>query len=280
MTNTPQQIEAVLAGRSVRDVVERLLELSRTHPNAYPWDPGTDDLTEAGEAHAWNPQALAGRAVGYESFAHHFGTVRPGTTPDLKHYPYGPEHAEKIESMLKSHGYTPYYAGGRYGPADLAHKNYDTKALMIWDPSEGSGGDFGHRAYTDAWRKTHELAHALTKPIVNAKYGEAPRIGKLGHHRSQHEVERAVEWEWHAAHKQRELNAGLGIHVPDHVFHKELNTVLHDAVHRGVTGKFTNPDQEGFHPSERKVPLATSIGLVREHARRLGLTNRHQTFHR
>jgi hypothetical protein len=84
-----------------------------------------------------------------------------------------------------------------------------------------------------------------------------------------------VHWEWLAAHKQRELSQQIGVHVPDHVFHKELNTVMHDAIHRAVTGKFTEPSGEGFRPHEHKLPLETALGMVRESAHNLGITGMH-----
>jgi hypothetical protein len=56
------------------------------------------------------------------------------------------------------------------------------------------------------------------------------------------------------------------------VFNREYNTVMHDAAHRAVTGKFTEPSEEGFVPHSHAVPLETSLGLVREAARNLGLT--------
>jgi len=278
-------VESLMGGTKPRTVIEQMVAGLRPgqhlHPNQYPWHDGhtrygRGQLLE--DEHEWNDQAVKGRVAGYHDIARHFGHVVPNAGADLKHYDYRAEHAEKIDRTLTGHGYTAYYAGGKYGQPALHTKNYDSGHLMIWNPDEGSGGDFGHRAYTDAWRKMHELAHAITKPIVNAKYGEAQRIGKLGHHRSIHEAERSVEWEWHAAHKQRELSAQIGVHVPDHVFHKELNTVMHDAVHRAVTGKFTNPEQEGYVPHSHKVPLATALGLIRHHAQRMGLTDRHQTF--
>jgi hypothetical protein len=83
-----------------------------------------------------------------------------------------------------------------------------------------------------------------------------------------------------AAHKQRELSEQIGLHVPDEVFHKELNTVMHDAVHRAVTGKFTEPSDEGFVPSAQKVPLETALGLVDQAGAKMGLTHPDQVLKR
>lgn len=224
--------------------------------------------------HAPNDQAAGVGVSTYAKYALPYGAVDKTRSTDLFHYPYQGKNQE-IDRLVKDHGYTTYYAGGKYGRPDLAARNYNTKHLMVYDPSPGSGGDFGHEAYTDGWRKIHELSHALVYPELNQIYGEGRRIGKLGHHRSLREALRAVHWEWLAAHKQRELGQQIGVHVPDHVFHKELNTVMHDAIHRAVTGKFTEPSAEGFTPHEHKVPLEHALGMVREAAHNLGITGMH-----
>lgn len=225
-----------------------------------------------------NDQAAGKGVATYAEFAHPFGTIdekaRNSGGSNLFHYDYHGKNAA-VNDLVAKHGFQVYYAGGAHGKPDLANKNYNTKHLMVYSPEPGSGGDFGNRDYTDSWRKVHELAHALAYPQLNAIYGEGRRIGKLGVHRTQNEATRAVHWEWLAAHKQRELNAHLGIHVPDEVFNRELNTVMHDAAHRAVTGKFTEPSEEGFVPHSHAVPLETSLNMVRHHARRLGLMGAH-----
>ncbi len=217
-----------------------------------------------------NDQA-AGVGVGtYAQFAAPYGTVTPGTHSNLMHYDYRP-HEAALDKMIAQNGYKVFYAGGKYGKPDLAAKNYNTGHLQIYDPTPGSGGDSGEEAYTRSWRKAHELAHALTYKDLNAQYGEGRRIGKLGIHRTPHEAKRSLAWEYMAVHKQRELSAQLGHHIPDEVFHRELNTVMHDAVHRAVTGQFTEPSQEGFVPHSHKVPLETAFKAVDDHAQQMGL---------
>ncbi len=242
------------------------------HPHSYDWHDGHTgyhqteplDKAEHNEQHA-----PAGSSSAYMDIARHFGTV--GQEPsNLKHYRYEGKSPD-VNNLVRSHGYQTYYAGGRHGKPDLANKNYNTNHLMIYDPQAGSGGDFGETEYTDNWRKVHELGHALTLNELNAKYGEAPRMGKLGVHRTPHEAMRAVHWEWLAAHKQRELNKQLGVHVSDPDFHRELNTVMHDAVHRAVTGKFADPGQEKFVPHPHMVPLSSSLALVAGAAQKMGL---------
>lgn len=276
------------------------------HPHAYPWhnehtdhhlhvaSPGVvlrstnnGELMKAMPAHPHmdgskppdaqkpeNDQAAGAGVSTYAKYAMPYGSVDKTKPADLFHYPYQGK-ARDVNRLVQDHGYNVYYAGGKYGRPDLANRNYNTKHLMIYDPSPGSGGDFGTEEYTDNWRKVHELAHALTYPDLNKVYGEGRRIGKLGHHRTLREGLRAVHWEWLAAHKQRELSQQLGIHVPDHVFHKELNTVMHDAIHRAVTGKFTEPSGEGYRPHEHKIPLETGLGMIREAAHNLGITGMH-----
>jgi hypothetical protein len=302
------EVKAALAATLRKALVAQMAPRVAPHPHAYDWHnehtdhhlhvaaPGVvlraNSLTKAmsahphmdgskpaeGTAHLQSPPAndqAAGVGVStYAKYAMPYGAVDKQNPTDLFHYPYhGKNH--DIDRLVKDHGYSVYYAGGKYGRPDLAARNYNTKHLMVYDPSPGSGGDFGTEAYTDGWRKIHELAHALTYPELNQVYGEGRRIGKLGHHRTMREALRAVHWEWLAAHKQRELSKQIGVNIPDHLFHKELNTVMHDAIHRAVTGKFTEPSGEGFRPHEHKVPLESALGMVREAAHNLGLTGMH-----
>jgi hypothetical protein len=218
-----------------------------------------------------NDQLAAAGVSTYAKFALPYGSLDKTSPSNLHHYPYDGKNGE-IDKLVADHGYNTYFAGGKHGRPDLANRNYNTKHLMIYDTSDH---DFKNEAYADAWRKIHELSHALTYSDLNKIYGEGRRIGKLGHHRTLNEALRAVHWEWLAVHKQRELSERIGVHVPDHVFHKELNTVMHDAAHRAVTGKFTEPSGEGFKPHEHKVPLETALGMVRESAHNLGITGMH-----
>jgi hypothetical protein len=100
----------------------------------------------------------------------------------------------------------------------------------------------------------------------------------MGHQRSTNDALRAVHWEDMAARKQRSLSRQLGVHVSDADFNREHNTVMHDAVYRATTGRFTNPDQEGFHPHPHAIPLDHSMNLIRAHADRIGLGHPDETF--
>lgn len=232
------------------------------------------DGSKPPEAQPKNDQAAGVGVSTYAKFASPYGIVTPGKQSNLFHYDYNNK-LPAVQDLVKKHGFNVYYAGGKYGKPDLANRNYNTNHLMIYDPTPASGGDFGNRDYTDAWRQIHELSHALTYPELNKTYGEGRRIGKLGHHRTLNEAMRAVHWEWLAAHKQRELSKQIGVHIPDDVFHKELNTVMHDAVHRAATGQFTEPSQEGYVPHGHKVPLTTALDMLRDHAKSLGLQGHH-----
>ncbi len=233
-----------------------------------------DEAPQAPKPHPTNEQAAGAGVSTYAKYAAPYGSVNKGSASDLKHYPMEGTSA-KVDQLIKDHGHTVYYAGGKHGKADLANKNFDSRHLMIWDPSAGSGGDFGHADYTDNWRKIHELAHSLTLPELNAKYGEGRRMGGLGKQRTLREAKRAVEWEHLAAHRQRQLASSIGINIPDDVFNREYNTVMHDAVHRAVTGRFTEPSEEGFTPHSHQVPLSVAHSMLDEHANSLGLVNEH-----
>jgi hypothetical protein len=245
------------------------------HPHAYDWHDGHTDHHFIGHAsggvlisrnmkkaeEGGKPSLADGGS--YHQHSLPFGTL--GEPVDLTHYDYRGKQ-DLANKLIADHGYQAHYVGGPHGRADYGSRNYNTKNLALpHSPLHEDGGA------TDAYRKVHELAHALTHEAVNKLYGEGRRQGKLGHHRNLREALRAVHWEHLAAHKQRELNRALGIEVPDEVFNRELNTVMSDAVHRAVHGKHEEPTAKGFRPHSHQVPLETSLGLVREAARNLGL---------
>ena len=250
---------------------------SGAHPHNYDWhdDSGIGSPPEVGApvAKAEDPDLInqQNAAAGVSTFASTtapWGTSQLGRKPNLWHYDFRP-FAQQIEDTAKNHGYQFKYMGPGNIP-DLKKDNYNHRTLHIWNPKV-AGGDFGEERYTDTWRKAHELAHAMTYAELNDKYGEGRRIGKLGVHRSPHEAKRALEWEYLAAHKQRELGESMGHHISDEDFHRELNTVMADAVHRAVHGTFTEPSAEGFQPHAHKVPLETAHKVIDEHAARMGL---------
>lgn len=254
------------------------------HPHLYDWHDDGEEL-EKKEDHPHldaHGKILNEQAGGNESgLAEHilgkYGTLSPGKKTSLNFYGNIQDAEPKIDAHLTETGHTPYFAGGKYGPPDLQNKNYKTKHLMIYDPTPSMGGDFGDEALTRSWRKIHEKAHADTYADINAKYGEGRRLGKLGN-RTLREMKRAVEWEHHAVHKQRELLAGMGHHISDQDFAREYNTVMGDSVHRAITGKFTDPGDMGFAPHDKMVPLEHSLSILDEHAKKLGLRHENDTL--
>lgn len=263
------------------------------HPHAYDWHDGhtlhhktiaKSDLADEGDTgkafqHKVNEQVATVGVPTYVEYAKHYGTINKGLQPHSSAYDYRGL-SDKVNDLIKQHGYQVYYAGGKYGKPDLASKNYDTKHLMIYDPTPDSGGDQGDLEQTDNWRKVHELAHVLTRDEINntiipgfgdATYGERPRMGRLGKQRTLRDAMRAIHWEALAVKKQRELSEQLGVHIPDEAFNMEWNTNQHDATHRAVTGRFSEPRKEGFHPSTEPVPLEFSLGLARKAAEQMGM---------
>jgi hypothetical protein len=260
----------------------------QSHPHAYEWHDGhtshhaltkADDDAGKSFEHTGNEQVATVGVPTYQEYAKHYGKIDKASPPAQSNYDYRP-HSEGIDNLVKKHGYQVYYAGGKYGKPDLASKNYDTRHLMIYDPTPESGGDQGDEAQTRNWRIIHELAHALTRDQLNSTeipgfpgevYGERPRMGRLGKQRTLRDAMRAVHWEALATEKQRDLSRELGIELPESEYNKGWNIVQHDAVHRAVTGRFSEPRKEGFQPSDKAVPLEHSLGLVRQAADKMGL---------
>lgn len=237
----------------------------------YDWYDIVSDLTKDETASAPKNEQAAGVGVDtYARYAKPFGTIDKTKPSNLKFYNYGGK-GDEVNRLARDSGYQVYFMGGKHGKPDLANRHYGTGHLAIWDPSSGSGGDFGEEDYTRNWRIAHETAHGQTLGELNKLYGDGRRMGKLGHHRTLREALRSVHWEWLAGHKQRELSRQMGVELSDEDFAKELNTVMHDAAHRAVTGKFTEPSGEGFHPHSKLVPLDFTLNMIREAAREKGL---------
>lgn len=234
-----------------------------------------------GEAHAQNEQAsIKGTSKQFHIHAAPFGTVNKANPSVLKHYPLEGK-AAAVDALAQHHGYTPYLMGGRHGKPDLQNRHFGTGHLAIWDPSDDTTGSGRDADYQKAWRVSHELAHAITLPQLNQKYGEGRRMGALGKHRTLREAKRAVEWEHMAAHTQRKLLSQIGVNIPDEDFNREYHTVMADAIHRATTGKFVDPQAEGFKPhSTHQVPLSTSLGMVDEAGKQMGLKGEHDLLGR
>ena len=214
------------------------------HPHSYDWHEGhtdhhdDEDLGKDGKLlklpQVGNTQAGTVGGKAYKPIAEKYGNVMSGSKTNLLFYPKLHEAEGAVDNLINKHGFQTFMAGGKHGKPNLKERNYNTGHLMIYNPESGSGGDFGNEDYTRTWRKLHELSHALTYPEVNQLYGEGRRLGKLGT-RTPNEMKRTVHWEWLAGHKQKELANQIGIKIPKADFHREMNTIMHDAVHRGVT---------------------------------------------
>jgi hypothetical protein len=246
------------------------------HPHAYDWHDGhtahyggdSVGAMEKCECAEGSTQDI-GSSVNYRPIAEHYGSIVGDQHPsNLKFYSGLAKAAEKIENLLIEEGYVPFYADGDSGKPDLAKKNYDTKDLLIWNTCDEEAM---------AWRKLHELAHALTHEEINELHGEGKRVGKLGE-RSPREAKRSVHWEWLAAHKQRELAKQAGVKIEDEDFAREVNTIMADAVHRAITGQYVQGNKEGFVPSKEPAPLEVALNLIDEHAHRAGLNHEEATF--
>lgn len=183
-------------------------------------------------------------------------------------YPLGGRLGE-IQRMVKDHGYTAVRVGERLGRPEHALHNYDTGHLTIHD---SRSTDQAERDQTEAWRLSHELAHALTLPEVNSMYGEARRVGRLGPHRTLHEGMRAAHWEWLAGQRQRQLLESVGVRISDEAHAREMNHLMRDAVHRVLTNEMAGVRPE---PHPHLVPLDTSLQILRDAAANLGL-GRHE----
>lgn len=175
----------------------------------------------------------------------------------------------QVNELLQNYGYEPYYFGGRYPMPDLSEKHYGTGHLAIFDPGERTAG-FTDPAFTDNWRKVHELGHALGLEDLNAEWGEGRRLGKLGV-RTPREMLRAIDWETRALENQRKLMDEIGLNVTPTQYNKDWNTTIGDAGFRAITGQFTSPETEGFVPFTDKVPVDIAMRKVREKAQELGL---------
>ena len=267
----------------------------RSHPHAYDWHDSHPDhhfitkghgvLVRVGLAKSTADASVEATAVKqapavtaptveagslYAKHAAPFGVLDKSQGGDLRHYPLHGRLAD-VQKLVGEYGHQVFHYGGYMGRPNFVLRNYDTAQIGV-APLTGDDAD---RHYGDAWRQTHEMAHSLAHAEVNHLYGEGRRLGKLGQHLTYNEGLRAVHWEWLAAHKQRELLSHIGVEVPDDIFNRELNTVMHDAVHRVVTGDTVDAAAEGFHPHSHQVPLSVSLGLVSDAARNLGVGGSH-----
>lgn len=193
------------------------------------------------------------------------------TTEELKYYDLTEaiENPEVIEQLAERFGYTVEvfsFEEENFRIPRLGKQNYEQGTVWIYDPA-AAHGSFKDETYTRAWRVSHEMAHGITERLMQERYGDSKRYGRLGQtmmgergappKRVEVELEpltlmqaqRAVEWEDVAFRVQRALLDHMGISIPDSVFNQEANVNMADAVFRTVTGDFADAGEFGFRPS-------------------------------
>lgn len=220
-----------------------------------------------------------------------FGHLTPGedTTANLKIYNLQRmvDDPTRVNSLLDRYGFRAKYfayfpdekAGVEVRLPRIKMDGYDKGTLWIYDPREANGS-FKDATYTNAWRLTHELGHALVEPLLADKYGPSHREGQLGQESSTYrgkwpngkrvpvraltldEAQRAIEWEDLAFRAQRRLFEQAGEKISDADFAHEYNINLSDAIYRTLTGEFGNPGEYGFMPSDRPAPLRDALALL------------------
>jgi hypothetical protein len=175
--------------------------------------------------------------------------------------------------------------GGKYGPADF-RKSYPQKHVWIFDPST-EAGSFFDEDYTKIWRVVHEIAHGETNDVLSKMYGgQGKRLGALGIPTkfkgrdvpplSLADAMRALDWEDLAFRRQREIyEKDFGIKISEDDFMREYAGNMGDALHRVLTGEFSDPGVLGVIPKSLspKQVLKKAKKLLQERADDLGLDN-------
>ena len=208
------------------------------------------------------------------------------TTEELKYYDLTEaiENPEVINDLAERFGYTVEvfsFEAENFRIPRLGKQNYESGTVWIYDPA-AAHGSFKDETYTRAWRVSHEMAHGITERLMQERYGDSRRYGRLGQtmmgergappKRVEVELEpltlmqaqRAVEWEDVTFRVQRALLDHMGISIPDSVFNQEANVNLADAVFRTVTGDFADAGEFGFRPSVIKADIKSVLtGLER-----------------
>lgn len=192
-----------------------------------------------------------------------------------------------LERVQKDFGFTAktfaYHedpaAGVQFRVPDIRNDGYKNGTVWIYDPRVADHS-FKDVEYTRAWRIFHEIGHAVTEPLIDAKFGQGKREGRLGlpdlaqrgrpgkeievpiRALTLHEAQRAIEWEDAAFRAQRLIQERYGISADDSQFAQEYNTNMSDAVYRVLTNHFGNPGDYGFLPSEKPVDLKSVLEFL------------------
>lgn len=172
--------------------------------------------------------------------------------------------------------------GVKWRTPDLKRDSYDNGTLWVYNPNNIHGAFDGAPDYTNAWRITHELSHALTERVVQRKYGSSKREGRLGRVSTGYrgvpgkqveielrpltlkEAQRAVEWEDITFRMQRQVLERMGVKISDADFNKEYNVNMADAVYRILSGDFGDPGKRGFRPHDTIADVSGALKLLEE----------------
>ncbi len=274
-TGRPDLLEQVRNWRSSAQSITRRFVQAKRRPRA-------------GAAASISVDRLGDRAAIEDEIFSRFGAVdrTRDTTEELKYYDLTEaiENPEVIEQLAERFGYTVEvfsFEEENFRIPRLGKQNYETGTVWIYDPA-AEHGSFKDETYTRAWRVSHEMAHGITERLIQERYGDSKRYGRLGRpmmgelgappKRIEVELEpltlmqaqRAVEWEDVTFRVQRALLDHMGISIPDSVFNQEANVNMSDAVFRTVTGDFADAGEFGFRPSVIKADIkAVLTGLER-----------------
>jgi len=267
----------------IRDRRQAAIEAGQTVARKYGWNTSYQGPLAAPVplSRLNNPDAALTDVYG------RFGAINPGkdSTDSLKIYNLDTlvDDPTLVENLLNDFGYQVKYfafhedpeAGVEFAIPKLKKQGYKDGVLWIYDPRVAHGS-FKDTEYTRQWRIVHELAHGITEDIMQAKYGDGRREGRMGRtwvskrgkppKQIDFEVapltlaqaQRAVEWEDVTFRVQRMLMEELGIDVNPVDFAREYNTNISDALYRVLTGDFGDPGEFGFDPSG-KLPEVKAI---------------------
>jgi hypothetical protein len=213
-----------------------------------------------------------------------FGDVEPGqdTMQELKIYDLSRLVSDPAptQKMLDDLGFTVEEfafhndpeAGVEFRVPNLKKQGYDEGTLWIYNPKVAHGS-FEDEEYTRQWRTYHEAGHAITEALMQQKYGDSKREGRLGVEGegvrgnpakrtvpvplaplTLAHAQRAVEWEDVAFRAQRILLKDYGgVQINEDAFAREHNVNIADATFRVLTGDFGDPGHYGFKPSNERA---------------------------
>lgn len=298
-----QGYDSVIAGNghtarvreALSDIGGRIKEVYRDYAKRFQLNDSASASSErAGESpKASDPVPLDQLTTGvglHDNVLRRFGSLGTKDTIeqlklyDLKHLVDNPKAAVEFAKKL---GFDIEYFSFESDPSNgvefrlprLGKNGYENGKLWLYDPRVAAGS-FHDAEYTRAWRISHEIGHALTEPLLQSRYGDSRRYGRLGQELevtrgvlgkqrqiteralTLNEAQRAVEWEDAAFRAQREVLKQLGVEISDPDFAREYNVNLSDAVYRVLGGNFGDPALSGFVPNDVTHPLKDVLSML------------------